>query len=113
MTDDQATGAAPGPDGTATTKIPRPSVPDSAARPPADDFAPDVPAETVEHEAPEPANGTAPMPMSGRPPADYGGDPTREAMAFAPPREPAIESATSDEDVHLIPGASIVGGPSR
>ena len=34
MTDDQATGAAPGPDSTATTKIPRP---------PADDFAPDVP----------------------------------------------------------------------
>src|SRR3954470_6793564 len=52
VTDDQATGAAPAPDGTATTKIPLSSVPDSAARPPADDFAPDVPAETVEHKAP-------------------------------------------------------------
>jgi putative peptidoglycan lipid II flippase len=126
VTDDQATGAAPGPEGTATTKIPRPSASDSAARPSvsesaarpsADDFAPDVPAE---HEVPEetaalrePANGTAPMPVSGRPPADYGGDPTREAMAFAPPREPAIESATSDEDVHLIPGATIGGGRYR
>jgi putative peptidoglycan lipid II flippase len=110
VTDDQATGAGPAPDGT-TTKIPRPS---------ADDFAPDVPAETVEHEAPEetaafpePANGTAPMTVSGRPPADYGGDPTREPMGLAPPREPAIESATADEDVHLIPGASIGGGRYR
>ncbi|HTI77497.1 MAG TPA: lipid II flippase MurJ, partial [Mycobacterium sp.] len=113
VTDDQATGAAPAPDGTATTKLPRPQ---------ADDFAPDVPAETVEHDAPVPeetapfaerANGTAPMPVSGRPPADYGGDPTREPMGFAPPREPAIESATADEDVHLIPGASIAGGRYR
>ncbi|MFG1933485.1 murein biosynthesis integral membrane protein MurJ [Mycobacterium sp. NPDC048908] len=102
VTDDQATGAAPGPDGTATTKIPRPPVSDPT----------DSPAETVEHKAPEP-NGTAPMPTSGRPPADYGGDPTREAMSLAPPREPAIESATSDEDVHLIPGASIAGGRYR
>ncbi|MBP1818337.1 murein biosynthesis integral membrane protein MurJ [Mycobacterium sp. OAE908] len=99
VTDDQATGAAPAPDGTATTKLPRPS---------ADDFAPDVPAEPV-----DPANGTSPMPVSGRPPADYGGDPTREPVGLAPPREPAIESATADEDVHLIPGASIGGGRYR
>ncbi len=110
VTDDQAAGAAAGPDSTATTKIPRPS---------ADDFAPDVPAEhdgpAPEETAPfpEPANGTAPMPVSGRPPADYGGDPTREPSAFAPPREPPIESATSDEDVHLIPGATIGGGRYR
>lgn len=119
VTDDPSTGAAKGPDSAATTKIPRPS---------ADDFAPDVPADEFDHEAPEPeetaafpepahfpepANGTAPMPVSGRPPADYGGDPTREPIAFAPPREPAIESATSDEDVHLIPGATIGGGRYR
>ena len=113
VTDDQSTGAAAGPDGTATTKIPRPS---------ADDFAPDVPADDVHHDAaehrqtapfPGPANGTAPMPVSGRPPADYGGDPTREPIAFAPPREPPIEAATSDEDVHLIPGATIGGGRYR
>jgi len=109
VTDDQATGAAPAPDGTATTKLPRPM---------ADDFAPDVPA--VDHDVPEetaafpePANGTSPIPVSGRPPADYGGDPTREPMGLAPPREPAIESATSDDDVHLIPGASIGGGRYR
>src|SRR6476660_8829408 len=113
VTDDQSTGAAAGPDGTATTKIPRPS---------ADDFAPDVPADDIHHDAaehqqtaafPGPANGTAPMPVSGRPPADYGGDPTREPIAFAPPREPPIEAATSDEDVHLIPGATIGGGRYR
>ena len=113
VTDDQSTGAAAGPDGTATTKIPRPS---------ADDFAPDVPADDIHHDAaehqqtapfPGPANGTAPMSVSGRPPADYGGDPTREPIAFAPPREPPIEAATSDEDVHLIPGATIGGGRYR
>ncbi len=113
VTDDQATGAAAGPDSTATTKIPRPS---------ADDFAPDVQADDTEHDPPEPAetapsakpaNRKAPMPVSGRPPADYGGDPTREPIAFAPPREPPIESATSDEDVHLIPGATIGGGRYR
>ena len=110
VTDDQATGAAAGPDSTATTKIPRP---------PADDFAPDVPpaddAPAPEETAAfaEAANGTVPMPVSGRPPADYGGDPTREPIAFAPPREPPIESATADEDVHLIPGATIGGGRYR
>ena len=113
VTDDQSTGAAAGPDGTATTKIPRPS---------ADDFEPDVPADDVHRDAaeprqtapfPGPANGTTPMPVSGRPPADYGGDPTREPIAFAPPREPPIEAATSDEDVHLIPGATIGGGRYR
>jgi putative peptidoglycan lipid II flippase len=113
VTDDKAAGAAAGPDFTATTKIPRPS---------ADDFAPDVPADEIEHDAsqpeetaafPEAAKRTAPMPVSGRPPADYGGDPTREPIAFAPPREPPIESATSDEDVHLIPGATIGGGRYR
>jgi len=113
VTDDQATGAATGPDGTATTKIPRPA---------ADDFRPDVPADDFEHDAaepdetaafPEPANGTAPMPVSGRPPADYGGDPTRESLPFDVPREPPIEAATSDEDVHLIPGATIAGGRYR
>ncbi len=53
------------------------------------------------------------MPVSGRPPADYGGDPTRERMPFDAPREPPIEAATSDEDVHLIPGATIGGGRYR
>ena len=113
VTDDQATGAATGPDGTATTRIPRPT---------ADDFRPDLPADDFEHDVAEPeetaafpaaANGTAPMPVSGRPPADYGGDPTRESLPFDVPHEPPIEAATSDEDVHLIPGATIGGGRYR
>ncbi len=132
VSDEPAGNPASGADVAATTKIPRPA---------ADDFQPDVPADDfqsdqataefgaevpqtdampgVPDETAEVPNGTAPMPVkspsgtSGRPPADYGGDPTREPIAFAPPREPAIESATSDEDVHLIPGATIAGGRYR
>ena len=90
MTDDSTGGSAPAPDSGATTRIPRPS---------ADDFEPDV--------------STGPgFPPSGRPPADYGGDPTREVMSFGMPNEPPIEAAT-DDDVHLIPGATIAGGRYR
>jgi putative peptidoglycan lipid II flippase len=113
VTDDQATGAVVGPDGNATTKIPRPSADDFAPDLPADDFAQDVPAPEETDAFPEAANGTAPMPVSGRPPSDYGGDPTRESLPFDVPREPPIEAATSDEDVHLIPGATIGGGRYR
>lgn len=115
VSNEPASGSLPGPDNTATTKIPlsgdrEPSVP-------ADDFRPDVqsPADvnkTVQMSTEE-ANGTAPMPASGRPPSDYGGDPTRESLPFDVPREPPIEAATSDEDVHLIPGAVIGGGRYR
>jgi putative peptidoglycan lipid II flippase len=89
VTDDPAGGSAP--DAGATTRIPRQNV---------DDFQPDVPAESH-------------LPPSGRPPADYGGDPTREPTAFGMPNEPAIEAATADDDVHLIPGATIAGGRYR
>ncbi|QEM44488.1 murein biosynthesis integral membrane protein MurJ [Mycolicibacterium grossiae] len=89
VSDESAGGPASGPDGGATTRIPRPS---------ADDFEPDVSTETAS--------------VSGRPPADYGGDPTREPMSFGMPNEPAIEAAT-DDDVHLIPGATIAGGRYR
>ncbi|MBJ7337097.1 MAG: murein biosynthesis integral membrane protein MurJ [Mycolicibacterium sp.] len=89
VTDDPAGGSAP--DAGATTRIPRQNV---------DDFQPDVPVESH-------------LPPSGRPPADYGGDPTREPMAFGPPNEPPIEAATADDDVHLIPGATIAGGRYR
>ena len=69
-------------------------------------------------EAEQGEQGTMPVstvspPASGRPPADYGGDPTREGLPFDIPREPPIEAATSDEDVHLIPGATIGGGRYR
>jgi putative peptidoglycan lipid II flippase len=98
VNDDSAGGSAAVPDTTATTKISRPS---------ADDFQPDV-SGTGEH-----AGETEEFTVSGRPPADYGGDPTRESLPFDAPREPPIEAATSDEDVHLIPGATIGGGRYR
>jgi putative peptidoglycan lipid II flippase len=113
VTDEPAAGAAAGPDSTATTKIPRPAPDDFQPDVPADDFQPDVPGPDETAALPEPANGTAPMPVSGRPPSDYGGDPTRESLPFDVPREPPIEAATSDEDVHLIPGATIAGGRYR
>jgi putative peptidoglycan lipid II flippase len=104
VTEDSAGSGAPGPDSTATAKMQRPA---------ADDFQPDVPDE----DSADVANGTTttevPAQTSGRPPADYGGDPTREPIAFDAPREPPIEAATSDEDVHLIPGATIAGGRYR
>ena len=109
VSDDSAGDSAAAPDRASTTKISRPAADhparpaaDHPARPAADDFQPDV----VE-------SATTEMPMSGRPPADYGGDPTRESLPFEPPREPPVEAATSDEDVHLIPGATIGGGRYR
>lgn len=117
VTDDSAGDSAPLPDNGATTKIPLPTA--------ADDFEPDVPIDAPDDrdvaaagEAEQGEKGTMPVstvspPASGRPPADYGGDPTREGLPFDIPREPAIETATSDEDVHLIPGASIGGGRYR
>jgi putative peptidoglycan lipid II flippase len=89
VTDDPAGSSAS--DAGATTRIPRQNV---------DDFQPDVPVESH-------------LPPSGRPPADYGGDPTREPMSAGMPNEPAIEAATGDDDVHLIPGATIAGGRYR
>ena len=94
VTDESPGSSAPRPDTGATTRLPRP---------PAGDFEPDVPDDV----------SAAPPSVSGRPPADYGGDPTREPIAFDAPREPPIEAATSDEDVHLIPGALIAGGRYR
>jgi len=128
LTNEPAGGSMPGPDNTATAKIPL--APSSGERDtaavPADDFQPDVPAAEFTPDVHSPADvnktvqisteeagGTTPMPASGRPPADYGGDPTRESLPFDVPREPAIEAATSDEDVHLIPGAVIGGGRYR
>ena len=89
VSDDPAGSSTP--DAGATTRIPRQS---------ADDFQPDVPSESH-------------LPPSGRPPADYAGDPTREPVSAGMPNEPAIEAATADDDVHLIPGATIAGGRYR
>ncbi len=116
VTDESAGDSAPRPDNGATA---RPS------RPAADEFQPDVPTDgpggtgvTAGGEAEQVDPGTMPVstvspPSSGRPPADYGGDPTREGLPFDVPREPPIEVATSDEGVHLIPGATIGGGRYR
>jgi putative peptidoglycan lipid II flippase len=116
VSDEPAGGSAASPDSTATTEIPLSTTNnrhDVSADVSADDFQPDVPEPDQTAELPGDANGTARIPVSGRPPADYGGDPTREPLAFDPPREPAIEAATSGEDVHLIPGAVIGGGRYR
>jgi putative peptidoglycan lipid II flippase len=123
VTDESAGG--PALDGTATTKLPRQAP---------DDFQPDVPEDSDTPTAitdtptvvvsPGVTTGTLTgnptdeetVTMSngaGRPPADYGGDPTREPISFAPPREPALESATAGDDTHLIPGATIADGRYR
>ena len=119
VTDESTGGPAPGLEGTATTKLPRPTP---------DDFRPDVPDATDTPEAadaPErdttssgPTNrvtaviNTAADGTTSRLPADYGGDPTREPMSFAPPRE-QVEAATTDDDLQLIPGATIADGRYR
>lgn len=115
VSDKPTSDSSPGSDPAATTRIARPSpddfqpdvpdipdLPDEGAHTPADDSVTTaIPAAvpTV-----RPASEAAP-----RPPSDYGGDPTREALAFDPPREPAIETATSAEELHLIPGATVSG----
>ncbi|WP_454793223.1 murein biosynthesis integral membrane protein MurJ [Mycolicibacterium lutetiense] len=91
---------------TDTTKLPRPA---------ADEFHPDVPAAGAATPSDEgPGSGEPAASRSNgatRPATDYGGDPTREPISFAPPHEAALESA--DEDVHLIPGATIAEGRYR
>ncbi|WP_422749964.1 murein biosynthesis integral membrane protein MurJ [Mycobacterium sp. WMMD1722] len=99
-----------GPDSTGRDSTGRDSsVTTRISRPTADDFQPDVPDDDQDTRAGE----TTEFAVSGRPPADYGGDPTRESLPFDAPREPAIEAATADEDVHLIPGATIGAGRYR
>ncbi|CAN5806408.1 murein biosynthesis integral membrane protein MurJ [soil metagenome] len=72
----------------------------------AGDFQPDVPADLQ--------IGMVPPPVPPiRPTADIAGDPSREPIAFDAPREPAMDTAAPEDDVHLIPGASIAGGRYR
>lgn len=127
VSNESAGGAAPGPDNTATAKIPLgPASGDREPPASADDFQPDMPAHEFRPDVQSPADAnatveistaaagaTTPMPASGRPPSDYAGDSTRESLPFDVPHEPPIEAATSDEDVHLIPGAVIGGGRYR
>jgi putative peptidoglycan lipid II flippase len=84
-----------------TTKIPTARTPTAA-----DDFQPDVPADLH--------IGTMSPPVApARPAVDFAGDPSREPIAFDAPREPAMDTAAPEDDVHLIPGASIAGGRYR
>ncbi|MGZ8801977.1 MAG: murein biosynthesis integral membrane protein MurJ, partial [Mycobacterium sp.] len=117
VSDKPAGGSPPDADPTGlsqTTRIDRPS---------ADDFQPDVPDTSGVH-TPLPDAATTALPASGsarptgtdstaRPPSEYGGDPSREPLAFEPPREPALETAITTEDVHLIPGAMLANGRYR
>ncbi len=123
VTDESADGPAPNATSTSgmtteTTKLPRPAAdefqpdvaPDGAAATPTDETTAST-ASSVEsatgatdHTASR-SNGTA------RPATDYGGDPTREPISFAPPNEAALQSA--EDDVHLIPGATIAEGRYR
>lgn len=114
VSDKPTSGSPGGADSAATTRITRPSP---------DDFQPDVPESDDTHVLPKesaapPAAESAARPTgaesAARPPvSDYAGDPTREALPFDPPREPATEAATTAEDIHLIPGATIVDGRYR
>jgi putative peptidoglycan lipid II flippase len=120
VSDKPSSGSSPDADSTATTRIDRPSP---------DDFQPDVPEVPevpVVAEGPDPGaqappdeSATTAMPAvtapdsAGRPPADYMGDSTREALAFDPPRQPAIETATAADEPQLIPGATVVRGRYR
>ncbi|PQD99113.1 murein biosynthesis integral membrane protein MurJ [Mycobacterium sp. EPG1] len=137
VSDKPTSDSSPDVDAAPTTRfsVPSESAPDSTARPSGpspDDFQPDVPetpdvAEGVGEEPTNrepdsgldsattvlPASPSQPTEVVSRPRADYSNDPTREALAFDPPREPAIETATAAEDTHLIPGATIAGGRYR
>jgi putative peptidoglycan lipid II flippase len=122
---DTPAGGSPAPaDPAATTRFGEPSRSDSTASPSVDDFQPDVPepdpvpepAEQPEPDAPAGDRPTEAIPVGGppRPRVDYSNDSTRESLAFDPPREPLLEATTAaEEDLHLIPGASIANGRYR
>ena len=102
VTDDSAGG--PGSDSGATTRIAAAGADDPASRGP----RPTTSGPT----SPDEPSARRPRPIA--PPADYGGDPTREALAFdVPTRAAASRRPPHDEDVHLIPGATIAGGRYR
>ncbi len=103
---DTPAGGSPAPsDSSATTRI---------NRPPADDFQPDVPAEPERPAHADRPTETIAAAGPPRPRSDYSNDPTRESLAFDPPREPPLEAATAAEDAsHLIPGATVAAGRYR
>jgi putative peptidoglycan lipid II flippase len=72
-------------------------------RPVADDFQPDIPDDL------EPGPTRASDQLNG----DFSADPTQSPIPFDAPREGVPESALPADDVHLVPGARIVGGRYR
>jgi putative peptidoglycan lipid II flippase len=74
-------------------------------RPVADDFEPDVPADAK----PDPSVSRPPDQRNG----DLPGQPPRGPIPVDAPRERSVNSATSTDDVHLVPGARIAGGRYR
>jgi putative peptidoglycan lipid II flippase len=74
-------------------------------RPVADDFEPDVPADAK----PDPSVSRPPDQRNG----DLPGQPPRGPIPVGAPRERSVNSATSTDDVHLVPGARIAGGRYR
>lgn len=74
-------------------------------RPTADDFQPDVAEDPAESD-------TAAIRRAGRSPGDFAGDPTRESMGIAAPRDTA-DSSRPEPEPALIPGASIADGRYR
>jgi putative peptidoglycan lipid II flippase len=55
---------------------------------------------------------TSAIPRPPSPPGDFAGDPTREAMGIAAPRDTA-DSSRAEDGANLIPGASIADGRYR
>ena len=118
VTDDSAGDSAPLPDNGATTKIPLPTA--------ADDFEPDVPVDAPSGPGSRPQaarlsranrarcrSARFPRPRrADRPPTTAATRPAKGCPSTSRASR-AIETATSDEDVHLIPGASIGGGRYR
>ncbi len=89
-----------GPLADATQKLPRQS---------ADDFQPDLSTESADDVVSTTSLAAGPS----RPGADFAGDPSREPLPFDAPRDPSVESGATDDDVHLIPGATIAAGRYR
>ncbi|HUL98785.1 MAG TPA: murein biosynthesis integral membrane protein MurJ, partial [Mycobacterium sp.] len=75
-------------------------------RPLADEFQPDVAV------SPADTRATTEVPLPGRSAGDFAGDPTRESMGMAAPRDTA-DSSRSEHESQLIPGASIADGRYR
>ncbi|MBV9720310.1 MAG: murein biosynthesis protein MurJ, partial [Mycobacterium sp.] len=86
-----------------------------ASSPAVDDFQPDIPpdlqvgtvaaTETPPHSNGDPAGAPGPEPM----PFDDAGD----TIGFAAPHEPPAEPSTHQDELHLVPGASIARGRYR